>query len=131
MRLIDADALKEKLDELEPYIDCDENSTTWILSDEVYNAVDSAPTVEPEKEKESELIKAYTKGFDTGVETVKTERPQGEWIHLQAIGDYKCSICGCENLYKYANEHERWIKTNSNFCPNCGAKMKGGEKNGL
>lgn len=58
-----------------------------------------------------------------------SERPQGEWIHLHAIGDYKCSICGCENLYKYANEHERWVKTNSNFCPNCGAKLQiGGAK---
>ena len=53
-----------------------------------------------------------------------TEKPQGEWIHLHAIGDYKCSICGAENLYKYANEHERWVKTNSNYCPNCGAKMQ-------
>lgn len=146
--------------------------------------------------KEGEIIKAYTKGFDAGVETVKnerpqgnlisrealkeemqkadikandyetlakmyencvdnapivsfmispdyvtelqnlnkkltkqleeTERPQGEWIHLQAIGDYKCSVCGCENLYKYANEHERWVKTNSNFCPNCGSEMRKG-----
>lgn len=57
------------------------------------------------------------------------ERPQGEWIHLQAIGDYKCSICGCENLYKYANEHERWVKTNSNFCPNCGAEMQKAVRN--
>ena len=40
--------------------------------------IDNAPAVEPEKAKESELIKAYTKGFDTGVETVKGERPQGE-----------------------------------------------------
>jgi DNA-directed RNA polymerase subunit RPC12/RpoP len=57
------------------------------------------------------------------------ERLQGTWDHLQAIGDYKCSICGAENLYKYANEHERWIKINSNFCPNCGAKMQKGLSN--
>lgn len=62
--------------------------------------------------------------FPKGCEIEALEEiPQGEWIHLQAIGDYKCSICGCENLYKYANEHERWVKTNSNFCPNCGADM--------
>ena len=57
-------------------------------------------------------------------ETLDDIRPQGEWVHLQAMGDYKCSICDAENLYKYANEHERWIKTNSNFCPNCGANMR-------
>lgn len=67
--------------------------------------------------------------FEKAYQALKEEkRPQGEWVHLQAIGDYKCSICGCENLYKYANEHERWVKTNSNYCPNCGADMRGGQK---
>lgn len=62
---------------------------------------------------ESEIIKAYTKGFDTGVETVKNE---GEWIDTGYMEEYwseeyRCSICG-------AKDH--W----HNFCPNCGAKMK-------
>lgn len=64
----------------------------------------------------------YIEGYKDGKRDF--EPKQGEWIHLYAIGDYKCSICGCENLYKYANEHERWVKTNSNFCPNCGAKLQ-------
>lgn len=48
---------------------------------------------EPEKAKESEIIKAYTKGFDTGVETVKNEKPQGEWIDY-SVNFYKCPECG-------------------------------------
>lgn len=38
---------------------------------DLQDIIDNAPTVEP---TESELVKAYTKGFDTGVETV---RPKG------------------------------------------------------
>ena len=83
MRLGDLDALREKIDELEPYIDCDENSTTWILSDEVYNAIDNAPTV---------------------------ERPQGEWKVYGKQGGIPitdmCSNCRYEmkwykNKYKF------------------------------
>ena len=112
------------------------------------NLIDNAPTVEPtfglfkdmlcsECDKrpqgeytEEDMKRTIKENFDIGYEMAKNkyERPQGEWIHLHAIGDYKCSICGAENLYKYANEHERWIKTNSNFCPNCGADMRGDTK---
>lgn len=42
----------------------------------VQESIDLAiKALESEKTKESELIKAYTRGFDTGVETVKNERP--------------------------------------------------------
>ncbi len=48
----------------------------------------------------------------------KLIRPKGEWIWL---GDnpnpnhkWSCSKCG------------RGVKEQENFCPNCGAKMKGG-----
>ena len=78
MRLIDADALREKALS-------DKDLITWtyeygdaIPLEWIMSTIDNAPTVEPEKAKESEIIKAYTKGFDTGVETVKNERPQGE-----------------------------------------------------
>ena len=54
---------------------CNDKNTSWCehccpLND-FEDLIDNAPTVEPEKAKESEIIKAYTKGFDTGVETVK------------------------------------------------------------
>ena len=65
-----------------------------------------------EKPKESELVKAYTKGFDTGVETV---RPKGEWVkpNRPTNGLYViCNQCQCENPLR------------TNFCPNCGADMR-------
>ena len=70
MKLIDADALKEKLDELEPYIDCDENSTAWIESDEVYNAIDNATPVPNE----------YMRGYEAAEREYK--KPQGGWIPI-------------------------------------------------
>ena len=69
---------------------------------------------------ESEIIKAYTKGFDTGVETVKTERPKGEWVFHNNYHEnckYGCNQCG--NLNNIP----------SNFCPNCGAKMQKSNRN--
>ena len=93
----------------------DYESPLWYEST-VFRVIDNAPTVEPEKAKEGELVKAYTKGFDTGVETVKTERPQGKWITEDILHClYYCSNC--------RNNGERIMP----YCPWCGADMKGGE----
>ena len=86
--------------------------------------IDNAPTVEPEKAKESEIIKAYTKGFDTGVETVKNERPQGEWIkHISELypneSTEECPFC---------HEEQTICGNDDNFCPNCGADMRKEDK---
>jgi DNA-directed RNA polymerase subunit RPC12/RpoP len=49
---------------------------------------------------------------------------EGEWIDkyqgMYANQLYKCSVCG-ETAF---HDDKRWFLTN--FCPNCGAKMKGG-----
>ena len=49
------------------------------------------------------------------------DRPQGEWIYIDEpiignpYGRYKCSECNLEEPFE------------SDFCPNCGAKMKGAD----
>ncbi len=47
------------------------------------------------------------------------ERKEGEWIHDIHYGlklpEHRCSICG---EWEYSD-------TESNFCPSCGARMKG------
>ena len=50
------------------------------------------------------------------------DRPQGKWKFSQGTtthGSLKCSFCN------YRDYH----KTNSNFCPNCGADMQEVKKN--
>ena len=81
------------------------------------NLIDNAPTVEPEKAKEGELVKAYTKGFDAGVETA---RPQGEWKlirvanHCGIHDSFVCPFCNYEREYR-----------KKNFCEECGADLRG------
>ena len=65
--------------------------------------------------------------FELAINALK-ERPKGEWKTVEGIdGDeyYECSNCG-----------EPWVLTagtpkdnNMNFCPNCGADMRGDAKN--
>ena len=48
--------------------------------------------------------------------SAQPKRIRGQWerIPYSFVGGYRCSICGCKFL-----SHE-W-----NFCPNCGADMRG------
>lgn len=53
--------------------------------------------------------------------TIEPERPHGEWIK-DNVGfgfcDVRCSLCNSE--YLDIDHIEKW-----NFCPNCGADMRG------
>lgn len=70
--------------------------------------VDKVPTITPDK------IQAIMS--DYFIYKCEPERPQGEWIYSQ--GSLKCSRCG------YADNRNH--KANSNYCSNCGVKMKKG-----
>ena len=66
------------------------------------------------------LLGAMALGFSYGMEA---DRPQGEWVlqdnkhHIEKT--YLCS--NCENFQAWG-ESEKY-----NFCPNCGARMKGAD----
>lgn len=72
-----------------------------------------------------ELIKAlnYDRNqYHIGFEDARKmyERPKGEWLligHDDTCNFYRCSFCGYE-------EHDNFTKHN-NFCPDCGADMRG------
>lgn len=59
------------------------------------------------------------------------DRPSGEWQQVEVIDDdepngintdaSECSVCGAIQQSHY------WTTHYYNYCPNCGAKMKGGE----
>lgn len=48
-------------------------------------------------------------------------RKKGKWLEAYDVGDccYRCSLCGC--LY------DAYSLTERNYCPKCGADMRGGE----
>ena len=74
--------------------------------------VDNAPTVETftleDMRKAADIAHSY------GRLEENTERPKGEWIVREEPMIYECPFCGELNCCK------------GNFCPNCGADMRGG-----
>ena len=55
------------------------------------------------------------------------KQSEGEW--LQGVNNSKvCSICGKEPLYTASGTAfaTTFYRVKSNYCPNCGARMKGG-----
>lgn len=77
-----------------------EGIDTKTLFAQIMHDIDNAPTVE-----------------------LCYQRPQGEWIKWNfktfgAMGDWEYKCSNCEKVY--GGEH--------NFCPNCGADMRGDEE---
>lgn len=109
MRLIDADAL------IKNYFDRCRTEFEVInhcISDEnVVHIIQNAPTVFDDN--------AYSQGYKQGTCDSKNDRPQGEWID-EGIRGYVCSACG--DRLAFSDEYDY----QTNFCPNCGAKMEGG-----
>jgi DNA-directed RNA polymerase subunit RPC12/RpoP len=86
--------------------------------------------------KRSDAIKAVNRAKAEGMTECPTyylgtvpsaDRPQGEWIEdyngngWNDYWDYTCSNCG--KRYERADA----VLCKANFCPNCGAKMKGAD----
>ncbi len=114
MRLIDADALKKDIE------------TEWLTPQTkmaFFKIVDDAPTMNLEK---TSFMQGYNYGCDDGKRFY--ERPQGEWKEFK-YGLYYCSRCfervdkDIERIESLVSKGER-----SNYCPACGADMRGGEE---
>lgn len=155
MRLIDADAFFENYPELaiEPYINAPTVETSGdlisrsVLKKAYFNAIekssigevsivnliDNATTVCAENVDkvmiEHETI-ALSKGLQMGYEQARKdfERPQGKWArHDEWVGgEYVGGFyhVNCPEIEKETALYSRWT---TNFCPNCGAEMRGGE----
>jgi hypothetical protein len=101
MRLIDADALVEKSFCTAPAtMDNPYGGDSVVLVEDIENA----PTIDPE-----------------------SLRPQGEWVKSEddycGLNIIKCSLCREEWCFEVDDDVET---LNYQYCPNCGAKMKGG-----
>lgn len=91
MRLIDADALKEKRFRMH-------SEFLGTVSVVAVKDIDDAPTIDPE-----------------------SLRKKGEWKpRTDVVGFVNCSVCHECNIYDDWADGKKW-----NFCPNCGADMRG------
>lgn len=59
---------------------------------------------------------AWEQGYEAGLAQGKQDRQKGEWLFKHNSSDIWCSVC---------DENFDEIPQAFNFCPNCGAKMKG------
>lgn len=111
MRLIDADALNERMYHDAFEVDSDMqrwDSGCWIRYKMFENAIDDAPTIEP-------------------------ERKTGRWIKMSDSdgGYWACSECGKElmRIWHYDAQFDLFPRLKSidrtKHCPNCGADMRG------
>ena len=67
------------------------------------------------------IDKDMREAIDMAIEALSANRPTGEWIDK---GEYaECSICGGHSGTQFDGVEPIPLKTN--FCPNCGAIMKG------
>lgn len=139
MRPIDADALSAFVGDLRSALhkeqskfkgmtDIEFNTRDYMLLN-FQQTIDNAPTVEPQKivtippeliEKLASCVVDIVGSIDweKAIEAYKA-RPHGEWIKEEDRVHSKCSSCG----FKYADYGILF-----DFCPNCGADMRGGRE---
>ena len=109
MRLIDADELKKSLNFVYDCAYIGSKSKEGIASD-IIDEIDNAPTV-PQPD--------FKAGYKQAIIDGKTNfsRLQGEWINTSPYDtEGECSVCCYLSNKCY------------NFCPNCGARMRGKEE---
>ena len=102
MRLIDAEALEESIEQIDQYHlarngEMAKGATSengWYKEQDIYNAIEEAPTIEAKPVVHGRWISKNPHGY--------------EWIFV-------CSNCDYIDGYPFNDR--------SNYCPNCGAKM--------
>ena len=112
MRLIDADALLEAMEKERQYLLArGQHGAEHILVHHCLPLIDNAPTVDLWQLRQEATENALKKA------EVLYGRPQGEWIKM-AFDDKTILYCSeCHSHFEYPFD----------FCPNCGASMKGGD----
>ena len=118
MRTIDADALHDTILRDEKL---DDKGVNWAVN-RIISHILNAPTVE--FTEEDAIDKLHETGWLPKHDEAMTNRPKGKWYYNYQNG-WHCSICN-----KSVKDMPTVMgKADFNFCPNCGADMRG-EENG-
>ena len=120
MRLIDADTLLIQI-KYKPVPNI--ASETWNeLYERVIEEIDNAPEVTPTlqlkditDEDVAKFVMIFQRATSKGV-IFEPEKSQGKWIFKHNSSDIWCSVC---------DENFEEIPQKFNYCPNCGADMRG------
>lgn len=69
------------------------------------------------------VMEAVNEACMMGAEALRNERPKGRWVETCMADVYQCSNC------KKATKMDEFCDSDilRNFCPNCGADMRGEE----
>lgn len=136
MRLIDADALKKKIEFFKSGHNVGTDYENGIIDgyDFCLDEIDNAPTVDTGDSKylEERDADAWESGYIQGL---SEQRPQGKWVYESGTVNsfFRCSNCG------RFNPHDIFVKENDDrytrleredanrFCWHCGADMRGKE----
>lgn len=98
-RLIDADALKDVIQQHDyPLADWLNSIDNGMFTLGIFQAIDQMPTLSPD---------------DVG--------GVGKWVGVPHKISRICSVCNHDEPYKFADVDANVY----NYCPNCGARMKG------
>lgn len=100
------------------YISCD-YPTEEMAREDAEILIGRTPSADTDLSEYSD--KLWKNAYERG----KADRPQGEWIYKDDdvfAGEYTCSNC---NKKAEVDLYGQWIL--SNYCPHCGARMKGAD----
>ena len=111
MRLIDADALKEALQNRNECKNCTDIDCAHCF----YDLIDNVPTVAYPFEKIRTMLCRTCQAY---MKMTEPDRPQGEWVDDKEYPYLaNCSNCGYQ---MDTHDEHGYFK----FCPNCGTQMK-------
>ena len=91
---------KQKIDELENFLSDIECVSGWLMQDQIREVAE----------------KLYYADY--------CKQTKGEWVFCPRWHDYEVDTYTCSRCGKRIREEE---KQKMKYCPNCGARMKGGE----
>lgn len=145
MRLINADALKEEIEQyqIQWNRNCESDIAHWNSCETILSIINNIPTVEPTFKPianitiDEEKMKEYVEQAKAEIlAEYKIERPHGTW-QVEMTGyqgqqitsiTYKCSECGRRIVYvpNSLEPNETVFLDKYPFC-HCGTDMRGGQ----